>query len=87
MSSEETKSNRFLISLLSAFLGVALIGLSIYIGMQNDFLANVILFGGGLGEYIKGFIVFILLITGVVLVGRHVWQEGAESTYIDHMPY
>ena len=87
MSSEETKSNRFLISLLSAFLGVALIGLSIYIGMQNDFLANVILFGGSVGEYIKGFIVFVLLISGVALVGRHVWQEGAESAYIDHMPY
>jgi len=87
MSTEETQSNRFLISLLSAFLGVALIGLSIYVGMQNDFLANVILFSGSLGEYIKGFIVFVLLISGFALVGRHVWQEGAASAYIDHMPY
>jgi hypothetical protein len=87
MSIEETQSNRFLISLLSAFLGVALIGLSIYLGMQNDFLANVILFGGNVDVYVEGLIVSVLLISGVVLVGRHVWLEGAESTYIDHMPY
>jgi len=43
MSTEEAKSTGFLISLLSAFFGIALIGLSIYFGMQNDFLANVIL--------------------------------------------
>jgi len=87
MSTEEAKSTGFLISLLSAFFGIALIGLSIYFGMQSDFLANVILFGGNVDVYIEALVVSVLLISGVVLVGRHVWREGAGSTYIDHMPF
>jgi len=87
MSTEEAKSTGFLISLLSAFFGIALIGLSIYLGMKNDFLSNVILFGGNVDAYIEGFIVIVLLISGVALVGRHIWREGAESAYIDHAPY
>lgn len=81
MSSEVIELRRFAVSLLGALIGIGFVGLSIYLGVRDDFLAKFILNGGDGIEYIKVFMGINLFLIGILLIGAHVWKEGVGDDY------
>ena len=79
--------NSFFGSLISALVGVGLIGATVHFGAQDDFLANLFLNGGPLWSYLVGIALVAGFILGIFLVARHVLREGAAEHFYEQTPY
>lgn len=86
-ASFSTQKYGFFGSLVSALVGVGLIGLSVYFGARNDFLATLFIQGGGLIDYLQGIGIISSFLLGIVLIARHVAKEGVAEHFYEHTPY
>ena len=84
---EKEQEVNLLWSLALALFGVGLIGLSVYLGTQNNALATLIQQGGSLADYLYGFGVLLSFAVGVYLIGRHIAKEGVAEHFCEQTPY
>jgi len=73
-----------LTSFFSAILGLGLLGLSVHLGVRNDFLATLILHGGEQADYALAGVVMASFIAGVGLIARHIMKESVGESFYDH---
>ncbi len=87
MATQHQESGGLLLSLISALFGVGLLGPSIHLAARDDFLAKLFLSGGGFADY--GYLTLLVLGfgSGIVLIARHLAEEGVAENFYEHTPY
>ena len=81
------REQQFFYSLLGALTGIGFIGLSVYLGAKDDFLASLLISGGGFPQCAAGLGIALIFFGGIALIGRHIICEDTSHGYYEQIPY
>ena len=73
-----------LTSFFSAILGLGLLGLSVRLGVRNDFLTNLVLHGGEQADYALASVVIASFLAGIGLISRYIMKDSVGESFYDH---